>query len=850
MKKTLLLLLLSISMIFALVACDSGECIHEDNDTDYVCDGCGIVLEHTHTDKSGDDMCDVCGKDMNEGKADELVLVRNGDALFGVLVSSTAQSSIKEYASDFIRELNQYYIEDGDVSESYDAPLPEDKPEIIIGPVSTRGEDFDVDTHHLGYKGFSIRVIGNKVFVIAGGSLGYKRGIDYLKENILMLEDFDGYIDELTISAKTNYEQPQTDYNIESIDINGHEISGYVIAFGGTTPGEKSAAATLQDEMYKEAGVWLETVKISNLKDGQRAIYIEYTGGNEERRTDNGFIVYVDEKNDLHVECEFSDILEDMARESIRYAILPNKSTVSFYTGTVFTRNVRDIFYEKFGAAGNGVTDDFEAILATHNYANTYGYTVNARAGAVYYIGRTNGVTIPVKTDVNWNRAGFIIDDTTFDKSDADRTAPIFRIVGEGAATYRAGDGTAIGGVIDAINEGGGIDAETCTRLDLGLGYPAMLIVYNDEHQNYNRYGSHYDGGDVQHEIISIDSDGNIDPSTRFMFDYAKVTRIVVRRVDDKPITIDGGGAVFSTVANQVPFEFNGTSPVYYYYARNISVERSNTVLKNLTHLVSGERTDCGAPYNGFIVVNNTNNVTVRDCVVTGHRNYNNMGSYDLGPGNSNNLTFLNVTQSNFFLEDGKTVSTSGGYWGVMGSSYCKNLVYDGCTLTRFDAHRGVYNATIRNSSVANLTLIGAGTFTMENSTVYAEGRNYLVSLRGDYGATWCGDFILKNVSVICSDSLSSFALISGTWSNHDFGYSCSAPTNVTVDGLTLSASGVTKITLATGSITTADISDEAIGDAVNKNPYKTTEKLIIRNNTKKYSFTVPNTFATEITYE
>lgn len=848
MKRFFAIFLLCLAVIFAFVGCGDKVCDHTDDDSDGVCDGCAVALGCSHTDSNYDGECDECGAIVNEELLGDLALVKDGDALFSVLVASDASSTLKGYVNDFIRELNQYYIEDGDVIESYDAPGFNQTTEIIIGPVASRGAEFDVETRYLGYEGFAVRVVGKKLFLIAGGNTGYRRGIEYVKENVLKLEEFEDYVDELVLKNDIAYEHIQTDYDIEEIKIVNYDVSRYVIAYGDTLSAEKSVATAVRDETYRKTGVWLELVKIRELDSAQPAIFIEYTGGDEERTTDGGFVIYVDGLSNLRAECEFADIFEDTVKDGLTSLLLPNQSKVRISPEDVYTRDVRNIYYEDFGAKGDGVTNDFEAIKACHDHANEYGYTANAKGGSTYYIGKTSGKTVTVRTSTKWNGAKFIIDDLCFEKEDAERNTSIFTIKSDhGSVTYRAGDGTDAGEIIDAINAAGGIEAESCTKLDLGLGYPAILVVYNNNHENYIRYGSHYEGGGAQHEIVSVDAEGNIDPDTRFMFDYTEITHVVVFSTDDAPITVDGGGATFTTVANQVPFEWNGTSPVYYYYKRNVSIERSNTVFKNVNHLVTGERDDCGAPYSGFISVSYTNNVLVRDCTVTGHKNYNNMGSYDLSPGNSNNVTFLNVNQTNFFLDDGVTVSTSGGYWGIMGSNYCKNMTYDGCTLTRFDAHKGVYNATIRNSTVGTLTLIGMGTFKMENSTVYAGSRAYLISLRSDYGSTWTGDFILKDVNVVYTGNSNTFTLMSGSWNNHYFGYACSAPATVTVDNLTVSSSTVSAIRLASGSITNSGISDKTEG---NKNPYTTTGRLTVRNNTKNYSFSVPQAYATEIVYE
>ena len=47
------------------------------------------------------------------------------------------------------------------------------------------------------------------------------------------------------------------------------------------------------------------------------------------------------------------------------------------------------VTYEEFGAVGDGVTEDFEAIKKAHDYANKEGLPVKAREGATYYIHNT-----------------------------------------------------------------------------------------------------------------------------------------------------------------------------------------------------------------------------------------------------------------------------------------------------------------------------------------------------------------------------------------------------------------------------------------------------------------------------
>src|SRR5690606_40982672 len=113
-------------------------------------------------------------------------------------------------------------------------------------------------------------------------------------------------------------------------------------------------------------------------------------------------------------------------------------------------------------------------------------------------------------------------------------------------------------------------------------------------------------------------------------------------------------------------------------------------------------------------------------------------------------------------------------YWGIMGSNFCKNLVLDHCSFSRFDAHMGVANATIRNSTLGHqgINAIGTGTFTVENSTI--NGRN-LVNLRSDYGSTWEGELLIRNCTFVpYGGRPASASLIAGSNSGQqDSGYTC-----------------------------------------------------------------------------
>lgn len=82
--------------------------------------------------------------------------------------------------------------------------------------------------------------------------------------------------------------------------------------------------------------------------------------------------------------------------------------------------------YSNFGAAGDGETDDMDAIAATHAFANQHGLTVRADGGSTYYIGGKNRTAV-IRTNTHFGKAEFIIDDTRVEN----RNAHVF-LVGSG----------------------------------------------------------------------------------------------------------------------------------------------------------------------------------------------------------------------------------------------------------------------------------------------------------------------------------------------------------------------------------------------------------------------------------
>ena len=481
--------------------------------------------------------------------------------------------------------------------------------------------------------------------------------------------------------------------------------------------------------------------------------------------------------------------------------------------------NKNYVTYEEFGAKGDGVTDDFAAIYAAHEYANANNLPVVTDDGKTYYIHDTvidgEAKTVKIRTNVNWGSSKFIIDDSDVDFYETLRRGSrnIFKVVSD----YEPE--TITDPEILARFSGVG---EGTKKFDFAPGYPALLVIYNENHRVYHRTGASYvaRGGQSspQHEVFLVDKDGNIDESTPFMFNYAEVTKITVIRADVTPLTVKGG--IFTTRAPRFEVAEGETAKVIGGYLRNLLVNRSYTTVEGVEHYVVGEPTleewkenkYHGVHYAGFYVASFANEVTFKNCILTGRLSYR-YSTYEFRADHVNKIRLVGCTQSNFTIKDdeGNTVYSMAHspltnwvtHWGIGGTNFCKNMEYVDCKLSRFDAHQGLYNGKIINSSVNFMEIIGKGELIFDrlNWCSANPGRTYnnFAYLRGDYGSTWDGTITYKD----CTFNLSpgDACVFYHSYSNWNYGYQCYFPNliidNPTVNGLTDGA----KIRLVTTSL-------------------------------------------------
>ncbi len=472
--------------------------------------------------------------------------------------------------------------------------------------------------------------------------------------------------------------------------------------------------------------------------------------------------------------------------------------------------------YSDFGAKGDGVSDDYAAIATAHNFANEHGLDVFADDGATYYI-HVFEEPIIIKTNTNFTGAKFILDDRGSEVF-MHHSSPLFLVERDTAPTVYGKE------EIESIFTGATIhegDSEI-PWLRGKLSGKSLIIFYNEEHNDFVRYGGNVNTS-IRTDCFLVNTDGTIDKSTPVIFDFDKVTKMEIFSTNDTPITIQGG--YFETIACHVVKETDFENK-WCGYMRKFKIRRPNTTICNMTHKLTGEpdipnegygRSEDGKlrqsyPYYGFLYFYNTYNSQALNVNLNAHTTYYEdkstaanpvaMGSYDLVIECSSHVKCEAIT-------NGVPVRDT-RYWGIMSSNFAKNLEFVNCSMSRFDAHCGFWNAKLVGCVFGqSINLIGGGR--LEITDTVREGGSYFIRLRGDYGATFKGDIIIKNCKYLGYKTYrgnytekkhdnymvliySGFPQHDETALNWNFGYACYMPEHLHIENLELPFSDVTYI--------------------------------------------------------
>ena len=812
----------------------------------------------------------------------ELSLIKGGAAQFKVVYASTEGKTVRAAANSLVKDLKalgvsvEDAVTDSDITEVTDC-------EIIIGStVKNRSNDCLVDAEALGEFGYVIKAVGSKVVIAGGSADALDNALEKFKTAYLGITEDTTKLTKAGVS-KDLYDEFISIYSLTSFTIDGVSITDFTFSYDYGTSSAIAAECPNLNKYVKQINEAMgyeipNAVKLSTLDSSvEHKFVLKYVSNAGSK----GFRAYAD-NGDFIVECSYWNAFDKTFSKFLNETLLSKKGNVALDDDFKYEYDVTVAKYSDFGAKADGVTNDIDAIVATHEYANKCGQKVITDGRVTYYIGNTNKgtaknprvISATIKTDVDFGNATFYIDDQC-DGAYSCRKSHIF---------YIEGDYDPIKLDAEKIIELGGGTMPSVPAYSTSIPWlkgelpaGAMLLLRNDDKKDYIRFGGNYNSGSGRAEVILVDADGNVDPTTPITFDFDKFTSITIYRTDEKPITVEGG--YFISKNNKVGPETNYENKCDY-WARGFGVQRSNVTVRDLDHKMVGEPTQAASkevdsfnqayPY-GWIDIAYGYNMTLLDCDLTGHRVYRederdrsgsitDMGTYDFSIKYTIGTTIKGVTQSATPIHDGS-------FWGIMGSNWSRNITFDSCKLSRFDAHCGFWNADIIDCELgAILNVIGGGKLNIVRTKRYT-GDSF-ITLRGDYGATFQGEIYLEDCELL---ALQAYTSASGgsydannklttayvikanqipsngiykpgteyeqnffTW---DFGYECYMPTRIILDNF---KSNANKTYVFNNSFYNQLFIAQSNSDRI----YHITEEIIYRNMTSVLPLTsAPNTY-------
>ena len=736
---------------------------------------CGGSADGGNDEGNGDDTgVTPPPSDNNDEELTDLCLVKDGVANFQIVVTKVMTGSTMKVAQDFTKRLRALGVEVNDPIR--DSTAESNPCEIIIGyDLTGRDEKYALDLHDYGPDGYAIKVIDNKVIIIGGDATMTHTALEYFITKVMKISDKTKEFTDFSIEK--NYEKiKNTDYIIKSVEIAGNSLKDYVFVadLGDMNKNHVGFIGEMTEEIYLASGIYLETVPAGEVEEGAKKIVVRYVDDAGE----DGFRAYVDSDANLIFECAYSNAFSTCVEKIVNDKILDKIGDVSISKSFEKSYHVATVKYSQFGAKGDGITDDFEAIYNTHVFANQSGQKVLGDEGKSYFIHYFNK-SIPVRTDVDFCNATFNIDDTGSEIF-AVKNIPLFALQRDQTPTIleRA-----------QIEKDPNLANATLKQYDTSIPFlvpylngKRCYVFLTNNHKDFIRWGGNVSEGQKRLDIVIINPDGTLEDDTPIIWDFEEgdqylnnglkkypihtpnFERIEIYPVDDKPLTVENG--YFARTVCQTVSE-TGFENVYQAYARGFQIARSNVTMKNITHRLFGEpeikpsvtvypgslyghdaegKLKHSYPYGGFFQISKVYNFNAYDCPLTGHTLYweqkatqsapVGMGTYDINIYASTNVYFEGITNGVDHCDQ--------MYWGIMCTNGCKNLAFNKCVISRFDAHEGFWNAKITNSEIGfTLNVIGGGELYIEN-VIRNTGPSF-ITMRADYGSTFNGTLKIIN---------------------------------------------------------------------------------------------------------
>lgn len=399
----------------------------------------------------------------------------------------------------------------------------------------------------------------------------------------------------------------------------------------------------------------------------------------------------------------------------------------------IFANEDKDVInvldYRKY--VDNG--DWSKALQKAHDEANRYNKTVVYPRGE-YYLNEPLGIQI--KTDVDFSQATIKINENNLSKN-----LPFFKVV----SNYNKIN------LIDNIDRDTFIKEwkKTSTSIPSLKTYENHFVVIEDKNdiaiKRISSNGIVNNSSYYKKDFAYIDKNGKL--LNKPMFNFNNITSITAYPVD-KPINIKGG-----TV------DFVGGTNKDEYCLSFMTVQRSNTTIDGF-NFVKTDDVHSTSPITGSIYVSKCFNINIKN-VSSFSRKYYSSGTYIFNANTVENLTF-----------EGIYTNKKSDEWSSHTSNYIKNMVINNSEMDRIDTHFMVQDITVKNTTLNNkgVAVNGQGKLIIENCNF--KNTSSILDIRGDYGSSWDGDIIMRNINILNPTSVTILKPdIDPKYTQNDFGF-------------------------------------------------------------------------------
>ena len=448
-----------------------------------------------------------------------------------------------------------------------------------------------------------------------------------------------------------------------------------------------------------------------------------------------------------------------------------------------------ETFTSKFDKSAN--SDNYYSIKAAHDCANKYGKPVVVSNNKTYNIymksySENPLESIKVRTNTDLGNSTIYIHDESDIIKKSGMSGYIYEIINDESRKKISANS-----FVNNIAFGRSISQFS------GMG-DALVTIKDNNRKVFKRSGSNETtdgGGNSAYDVFRVDNNGKIlDP---LFWSYNTIDtndnninkniEIYIYKISKNQLIFRN--AHFYNIVDSSDYSSDDVYTNYGYANRGILLKRSNSVINNVYHGFVNENheliNNTTYGYNGFFSIGTSANITLNTLKVQALKvNSAHRSSYDLY---FNGVAGINITDVRMNEFDGENQLKDKNYWGVTGTNFSKNVVYDRCSLNRIDTHRGVYNLTVNDSEIGVYGLNQIGYGDMNVNRVKVKHTNQFIRLRDDYGSSWNGNINVNNCEIMPDNDNPAY-LISAkiTYDKdgyvHDYGYDLRIP-NVNLNG-------------------------------------------------------------------